>query len=360
MQYYESVSRPILCEIRLTAQRGGAHLGTIPIVNAQIGRQHKDKPVELADDNSYRHAFLIIEARRSGSASATRHVLCADSDAERDSWVEMLVRYVTGEYNPPSPSQDDYEPLEKSSQERPAMPRSSTSSSVNNETRRVPAVRKHSNDLVITRGAAQPLSTLSADSSNAKLFQPMPSPSIINAMEASGHRRDASTASSIVPPENRGDSPHPSVASIMSAESPLSSSLPVSLTSSLPQPVDSYERPASSLGTAPAEQSGRRLKRQSVMPPPKTERMADRAARQSFAPSYLSRMTSGATGQDQQDASRLLTQKISAPSGGQPIPTGYKFGAKDVAETPDRDRKAKSGRFWGFGKNGECNHHRSV
>ena len=50
---------------------------------------------------------------------------------------------------------------------------------------------------------------------------------------------------------------------------------------------------------------------------------------------------------------RIQASKISGPQGGAPIPAGFKFGAKD--EMPERDRKAKSGRWgFGFGKMGEC------
>lgn len=49
---------------------------------------------------------------------------------------------------------------------------------------------------------------------------------------------------------------------------------------------------------------------------------------------------------------RIQASKISGPQGGAPIPAGFKFGAKD--EVPERDRKAKSGRWgFGFGKMGE-------
>lgn len=267
--------------------------------------------------------------------------------------MEILVRYVTGEYNPPSPPPVDCTVQEKTLLEASPMPRPSTSSNVGLEmNKRKPAIRNHSGEIVITRSSAQPLSTLPADAMNAKLFQRAPSPSIINSIETSGHHREVSTASSVVPYDSRGASPHPSITSAQGTDIPLSNSLPGESNAYLAQPVEEYDRPTSALGAAQPVSNGRKLKRRSVAPPARTERMVDRVARQSFAPSYLSRMTSP-NGPEQHDASRLLTQKISAPSGGQPIPSGYKFGAKDVAEPPDRDRKAKGGRFWGFGKNGD-------
>jgi RalA-binding protein 1 len=77
---------------------GGAHLGAIKLQNAQIGKQHDSQsppPANLDDvENQYRHAFLILEPKRKDSSSLVRHVLCAESDKERDQWVEALLQYV--------------------------------------------------------------------------------------------------------------------------------------------------------------------------------------------------------------------------------------------------------------------------
>lgn len=80
---------------------GGAHLGAIKLQNAQIGKQqqHSDNYSpsrgDVDDpDNQYRHAFLILEPKRKDSSSLVRHVLCAESDQERDQWVEALLQYV--------------------------------------------------------------------------------------------------------------------------------------------------------------------------------------------------------------------------------------------------------------------------
>lgn len=105
LEYYESVRfLPIdiqrrISDIRFAIQRGGTHLGSIAITGAQIGRQQRptDRP-QTDEENEYRHAFLIIESRK-GVAGTHRHVLCAESDEERDNWVEILVRYVSGVYD---------------------------------------------------------------------------------------------------------------------------------------------------------------------------------------------------------------------------------------------------------------------
>lgn len=86
-------------ELRYYETAGGAHLGTIKLLNAQIGKQspqNNQSPSRQNDDvdNQYRHAFLILEPKRKDSNSLVRHVLCAESDEERDVWVETLLQYV--------------------------------------------------------------------------------------------------------------------------------------------------------------------------------------------------------------------------------------------------------------------------
>ena len=81
---------------------GSSVLGTIKLQNAHIGRQSPNKsahsPSRGPDDNEghYRHAFLIREPKRKDKDSFMDHVLCAESDAERDSWVSALLHYVDG------------------------------------------------------------------------------------------------------------------------------------------------------------------------------------------------------------------------------------------------------------------------
>lgn len=75
---------------------GGAHLGSIKLQNAQIGKQSTNTPQNQQEDedNQFRHAFLILEPKKKDSSSLVRHVLCAESDEERDAWVEALLHYV--------------------------------------------------------------------------------------------------------------------------------------------------------------------------------------------------------------------------------------------------------------------------
>lgn len=87
--------------LRYYESPGGSLLGTIRLQNAQIGKQsqHNQSPSRAGDDNDsqYRHAFLILEPKRNSPNNHVRHVLCAESDAERDVWVEALLHYVDGQ-----------------------------------------------------------------------------------------------------------------------------------------------------------------------------------------------------------------------------------------------------------------------
>ncbi|KAK3393229.1 hypothetical protein B0H63DRAFT_13997 [Podospora didyma] len=81
---------------------GGAHLGTIKLPKAQIGKQsqhnNEGSPARGSGpdetDNQYRHAFLILEPKKKDPNSLTKHVLCAESDKERDQWVDALLRWI--------------------------------------------------------------------------------------------------------------------------------------------------------------------------------------------------------------------------------------------------------------------------
>ncbi|KAI0833912.1 RhoGAP-domain-containing protein [Hypoxylon sp. FL0890] len=81
---------------------GGAHLGTIKLQNAQIGKQSQQtndgSPASGPNgdelDNQYRHAFLVLEPKKKDSSSHVKHVLCAESDSERDQWVDALLRWI--------------------------------------------------------------------------------------------------------------------------------------------------------------------------------------------------------------------------------------------------------------------------
>ncbi|KAK4144924.1 uncharacterized protein C8A04DRAFT_11131 [Dichotomopilus funicola] len=101
---------------------GGAHLGTIKLQRAQIGKQahqaNEGTPTQNSaaeeGDNQYRHAFLILEPKKKDPSSVTKHVLCAESDQERDRWVEALLRWI--DYR--DPEDEDHPTKKDSAQER--------------------------------------------------------------------------------------------------------------------------------------------------------------------------------------------------------------------------------------------------
>lgn len=98
--------------------QGGALLGTIKLHNAKIGKQSSNQNTSPScedndSDNQYRHAFLILEPKRKDSSSHIRHVLCAESDAERDAWVKALMYYVGD--SPTERQRPNLESLESSS-----------------------------------------------------------------------------------------------------------------------------------------------------------------------------------------------------------------------------------------------------
>lgn len=365
LEYYESVSlvSDIILHYLLTEiQRGGTHLGSITITGAQIGRQQRagDRR-ENDEEKEYRHAFLIIEAKKGPSGSSARHVLCAESDRDRDDWVEVLVRYVMGTYNEesaigygPGPP-----PLNTTSttSSSGSQPRSSTSSNapfsdnLSTPTRR-PINRGMSKDDIIARGPAVPLSQLPQDAANAKLFQapayddlraPSPSksmdPSPTDRFGSSGFS-DSDHARRII---DRGQ---------QNAEPPASSSLPSS------SPLDAVsgaggQRSNSEMGHYPDLQDQRGIS-------PERQRPRDQyRERKSFHPTLntvaASNPSTPARPEQDPAPAEFARPKISGPVGGTVIPAGMKFGGKDAPAEPapsaqDRREKAKSRSFWGFGK----------
>lgn len=278
---------------------------------------------------------MIIEAKRGQSNSSnTRHVLCAESDEERDSWVDILVRHVNGCYP------DDQQTLPSSS--------SST----------------HSNGL-------SPIVTSVALASGLDSAQPRSSTSSVGYSEQTlipsrqrGYSRDDAARPTHGPLQEEGDSP---------LEAQISSSLPSS------SPLDgdghtfSVPRSQSSLGHGESSSDvkgtpSRPHHTQSNHPisSPEHHRPKDKDKRRSVQPIKVSsnvpkpsldgRSTSPDIHTPRVDQNGKV--KISGPIGGAPIPPGYKFGTsgkeKETTEqsTPGSDRreKAKSKMFWGFGR----------
>lgn len=73
---------------------GGALLGSIQLQGAQIAKGGRQQPWGgsfSAAETQFNHSMSIMELNK---GSRTRHVLCAESDEERDRWVEALLPWV--------------------------------------------------------------------------------------------------------------------------------------------------------------------------------------------------------------------------------------------------------------------------
>jgi RalA-binding protein 1 len=289
------------------------------ITGAQIGRQQRTADNKAADeDNEYRHAFLIIEAKRGPGGSNSRHVLCAESDEERDSWVDILVRYVTGKYN-----DDDFTTAE---------PRASTSSEAPSDSPSTPTRRRN---VEIAIGPAVPISQLAPDASNAKLFQSAPLPEATAASLVSQPPEEAPALSSSLPtpsPLVGGDDEESLVEQRANSE--------MGHYSDLADQRAVLSKPKQPAMSSPEQ---RRKDRRRSINPLKTSPIPER-------PSTPEKDMILQT--PRVDANGKV--KISGPMNGTPIPAGYKFGGKDAppdaAASNDRREKAKSRSFWGFGR----------
>lgn len=297
-----------------------------------------------------------------------RHVLCAESDSDRDSWVEMLVRYFTGTYsedpieygssasNGPAPINTGPYPNEGSA----SGPRSSTSNSpaAYESTPRRPVRGLSKDDIAISKGPAVPISQLAPDFNNAKLFQSAPliadtrssSPSksvqdyYVGDRQGSGPS-DAQTAKRIL---ERGQP------SSLPDSSPLSSSMPTtSAFDSAGGGLVPIGRANSELGHYPDLQDNRTGRNRQHSPEHHRERKQyhpslNPVASSPTAPSPQDRVPSP----EKMDANGKV--KISGPLNGAPIPAGSKFGKDGPSEPPmstsDRREKVKSRSFWGFGR----------
>lgn len=370
LEYYDCVRRfnlrdfPDIADRFHLPQRGGAHLGSITVTGAQIGRQQRSERTPTTDEEKeYRHAFLIVEAKKGPGGNHPRHVLCAESDEDRDSWVEILVRYFSGTY---SEEPVKYGPtpisINTTAHQSVAQPRSSTSSHDSPSSRR-PIRGLSKDDISISKGAAVPISQLPLDHSNAKLFQPAP-------MMADNFARSASPVKSVEPSpiDRQGASSNFDAQNINARRilergqgqpSSLPDSSPLSTASHFPvEPGSVGQRANSELGHYQDLQD-----RNNRQVSPERHRTRDpHDGRKSFHPTLNTVASSPTTASpvdripspDKLDINGKA-KVISGPINGAPIPSGFKFGGKDApsaseSTAAERREKAKSRSFWGFGK----------
>ncbi|KIR33001.1 RalA-binding protein 1 [Cryptococcus deuterogattii MMRL2647] len=306
MEYYES--------------RGGNHLGSIVITNAQIGRQNRS--VDASDERHLRHAFLIIEAGKKGTTH--RHVLCAESDTERDRWVDILVKHVDPEAMPspqplptaavvPTPTAlaAPIDPAPQSS----AVPANITATNQNQvvpELRRKPSqLRKQSKDVVVT--SSRPLSSIAKDSK----FIGAPSPSIYNNME------------SHLPTQNQSPV----------AYSPTQSSTPQAVQSPTEEQASSRQMP-------PRKAPG----------PVQSHRQpwgSDSCIVQGISPSSNVPLLTPALTPRANERQSVIPSRPSVSLSSHNFlntPSTLSLGVTSPIVEKERDKKAKSRGFWGFGR----------
>lgn len=368
----------------LLPQRGGTHLGSITITGAQIGRQQRtDRHSGNDDEKEYRHAFLIVEAKKGPGGSHPRHVLCAESDEERDAWVDMLVRYFTGVYSE--------EPLNYG----PASSSSSAQQQQHGSTGKHPPSRGVSKEEIsISKTAAVPLSQLQQDSNNAKLFSTPYNVDEYNNPNNSNTNRSASPVKSMGEPspverasssqsqnfpqsQGQGNQNNLNARRVLDRLQGLPSSLPDSSPlSSTATAVDVIgQRPNSALGHCAGAGNGgmmetpdrrkasksperhRNESRKSLHPPPNNSNSNNNSATNNANANSDLRSASP----EKMDAASSSTKvKISGPLNGTPIPSGFKFGKdrekekeENTSGGSDRREKARS-RFWpGWRANGQ-------
>ncbi|KAJ7604044.1 signal transducer [Mycena polygramma] len=296
--------------------RGGAHLGSITVTGAQIGRQQRSERPATDEEKEYRHAFLIVEAKKGPGGNHPRHVLCAESDADRDSWVEILVRYFSGvyseepvSYGAPQPTSNPY-PNGGPPQSRP------------------------STDTYAGRSSSP---TRSLD------YSPIDRNPPNNGFNDSQARRVMEQQQQQQQQQQR---PQPSS---------LPDSSPLATAAAAPFPPEgAYQRASSEQGYYPDMQNGTPRRRQHS---PEQHRQREGPAK-GFQPT----LNTPAAPPDRAPSPEKPESKvkISGPMGGAPIPAGYKFGGKDApppdnaaaAAANERREKAKSRSFWGFGRQG--------
>ncbi|KDN52383.1 RhoGAP-domain-containing protein [Tilletiaria anomala UBC 951] len=343
--------------------RGGQQIGTINIHGAQIGRQQKSATSDM-DDNSYRHAFLVLERRSGGanglpgagtsiaaagegsgpggcggvggaqSAQLVRHVLCAESDADRDEWVDSLVRTI-GEME--SVSKPPLSPTQPQPQLQPFG--------------EAPQQQHHLQQAHLHHMHIPPTSSLLG---GAPDLAPDAHSTGVPSMPSSPSYPPASTPAPLVLPPSGPQLGTPSASANMSVL-PSAQTRP-GTSGSLSRrlrgtggsgSISTVGDGSSSLGHHPVSS-----------PPMGTMALPDSSVHSSFprAPSpdqgssangheAAAALASGGMPSTPQRANAKLP--ISGPMNGAPIPLGYKFGSKDdVGSADGHGKKDDKKRFW--------------
>ena len=321
----------------LRVQPGGSQLGHIDVTGAQIGRQQSNRDTTPNGD-SYRHAFLIRESRRDVKTKLPEdvdHILCAESDVERDDWVRVLAAWYSGEY---------VEPPDLTS----AAARSTSSTSVDLD-------RGASIDHRRTAGggsSAAPTANRKIHTTTADTEFPSQVPGAFG-----GHRRDVSLGAASVG-SYRGDDEGTTTSGrpIPMARAPRGAvDLPPS--SSLPNDLEAAGR--ASLASGPHEINlrsasalGQYADSKPMLGPPNMSAHANRHMTAGDALGLPRPMSP----EKRRDESLLRTAKISGPTNAMPISNTATFKAphppvSSGKRDDDRRTRVKSS-FWGFAGRG--------
>lgn len=232
----------------------------------------------------------------------------------------------------------------------------------------------------ISKGSAIPVSQLPADPQNAKLLQSAPIPGDLTAASSPGLSpldrlppSDQHAARRILErghhgTHGSGGSGDVGLSNSLPSSSPLDVNPPpyhnlVSQRSNselghYPDLKDARTPAGALLGSTPTRPE-RSAHRQSYMPTltPNHKQPSERPTTPD-PPATHSHHVHSHSNTSRADLTNMNRVKISGPINGTPIPSGFKFGAKDTADANgqtydhqhhDRDRKGKSsGRFWGW------------
>jgi RalA-binding protein 1 len=245
----------------------------------------------------------------------------------------MLVRYFSGKY-----SESGVAAVLNSGDSMPSVP-----------TRKAPSRALSRDDIAISKGSAVPISQLTPDNGNAKLFTSpadLPRSSSPSSSTQSPVERPSLSALSDSHARKLFDRSLGQPSSLPDASSPIATAAAASSSSS------GGPRANSEMGHYPdlqEYQDGRRFAS------PERQRIASDNPRKSLHPTAHGLpppiTPERAPSPDKSGSSAGI--KISGPLNGAIIPAGHKFGGPLPEASPstnDRREKAKSRSFWGFGK----------
>jgi RalA-binding protein 1 len=196
-------------------------LGSIRLNNAQIGRQMPGSSHVTEEYNSvYRHAFLIVEQKRVGSAHYVRHILCANSDDDRDDWVHALLQNIQVE--------DDNIALNKSSSTSTNSSQKKFTSSSSNSNKKDEKPRKLSKG-EIRAISATPISHLKLDhvgNANMEKLTSVPTITTTPLSPVAGGCDENSIGMAVSNNKQQYSRPTPSISCDSTDSTAISSSLP--------------------------------------------------------------------------------------------------------------------------------------